>query len=90
MEQLLEWAKGFDMVTVGIVVALALAAGWFVFSERLPSLGSLSNPFASDPDVADLQAVKRLKARAERLRCPEMALGVDTVLSHFFHEGGGH
>lgn len=38
-----------------------------------------------DQDVLDLQAAKRLQARAIRLNCPEMKAALGVVFEHFFH-----
>jgi hypothetical protein len=41
---------------------------------------------STDPDVADMMALKRLTARAQRQKCPESIAACQVIGTHFFHE----
>lgn len=77
------------------VVAAACAVLGFslVFSDqawawlktlKMPTIGGGGS---SDPDVAELQALKVIQARFKRTKCPEGQAAVVVCFEHFFHEG---
>lgn len=78
------------------LVMIVLGFGWSfrdwlvpaaqaVFARiRLPSLGG--GGVSSDPDVADLQALKVVAKRYKRLECAEGQEAIKVLFAHFFHE----
>lgn len=87
----MEWFFALPKLYQGGAV-LALAAIWYAWQNRaalmamvpkgLPSIAT-----ASDPDVEDVAALKRLQARADRNKCPKAKAAIAEFGRHFFECG---
>lgn len=82
----------FKNASPQFIIGLLMVAGGvllWLWGKRDSIGGALASlgGGTTDEDVLDLQAVRRLEKRAERLDCAEMKAGVKQVKDHFFHEG---
>lgn len=80
--QTIDWTQfGKWGAIIGLVV--------YLFRDKIPAVkaivASKVGVSAEDPDVADLAAIKRLEARAERRGCPKLADAVQAVEANFFN-----
>jgi hypothetical protein len=81
--QTIDWTQfGKWGAIIGLVV--------FLFRDKIPAVqGLIASKVAGveeDPDVADLTAIKRLEARAERRGCQKLAEAVSVVETNFFNK----
>lgn len=88
-EQLLQLVQGLDMWFVLPVIGIAVLILVMLW-DKLPAGLSLPGVFKSDPDMGDVKALKRLRARAARIACKEFNDGLTVVAEHFFHQPGSH
>ncbi len=84
----MDWLQSLSWMQIAAIagaVVLAIVA----LRDKLPGLPSLPSvsKTAEDPDVADLHALKRLEARAERSNCPKLKQAVRDVEVCFFNHG---
>jgi hypothetical protein len=81
------WLQSLNWTQIA-AIAVALASVFFGVKDKLPALKGLLPSSKAEPvdeDVADLAAIKRLEARAERRGCPKLAEAVAVVETNFFN-----
>lgn len=85
---MIAFLQSLNWVQIAAIVS-AIGAAFFGVKDKLPALPSLglSKPEPVDEDVADLQAMKRLEARAARSGCKKFAAAVRETEVCFFNNG---
>jgi len=78
------WASiGLGLTLAVYVFWPGIKAAW----SNLPSGGGTPAVANEDGDMADFKALRRLRARYERMKCPEGLAACDECLRHFDHKG---
>jgi hypothetical protein len=86
---ILTWLQSLNWTQIAAMIA-AIAATYFGVKDKLPAVPGLTGLLKATPedeDIADLQAMKRLEARAKRSSCPKFKEAVRTTEVCFFNRG---